>query len=75
MAQTAEEKVARDFTKDVNNQLYGIHKAGGLISGDSSLLEIYNRYMILRVLEDVEVDNWLTADEKAQLEGKLIIKS
>lgn len=74
MAQTAEEKLARDFTKDVNNQLYGIHKAGSL-SGDLGLWEMYNRYMILRVLEDPKVDDWFTAEEKATLEGKLIIKS
>jgi hypothetical protein len=74
MAQTAEEKQARDFTKDITNQLYGIHKQGSL-SGDLHILEIYNRYMILRVLGDPQVDNWFTADEKAQLEGKLIIKS
>jgi hypothetical protein len=74
MAQTAEEKYARDFTKDITNQLYGIHKQGSQ-SGDLNILEIYNRYMILRVLEDPEVDNWFTAEEKAALEGKLIIKS
>ena len=75
MAQTAEEKQARDFTKDITNQLYGIHKHGSLSGRKSNILEIYNRYMILRVLGDSEVDNWFTAEEKAQLEGKLIIKS
>jgi hypothetical protein len=74
MAQTAEEKLARDFTRDVNTQLYGIHKAGSL-SGKMYIFELYNRYMILRLLEDTNVDVWLTVDEKAALEGKLIIKS
>lgn len=74
MAQTAEEKYARDFTKDITHQLYGIHVQGSQ-GGDLNILEIYNRYMILRVLEDPKVDEWFTAEEKASLEGKLIIKS
>ena len=75
MAQyTAEEKLARDVTKQVNRDLYGIHQQGSF-SGDLNWLEMFNRKMILRLLADVNVDIWLTADEKARLEGKLIIKT
>jgi len=74
MAQTAEEKQARDVTRDIANQLYGLHKAGNL-SGENNLFEIYNRKMILQVLGHANVDEWLTADEQACLEGRLIIKS
>lgn len=75
MAQyTAEEKLARDVTKQANRDLYGIHQQGSF-SGDLNWLEMFNRKMILKLLADVNVGTWLTADEKARLEGKLIIKS
>ena len=74
MAQTAEEKYARDVTKQVARDLYGIHQQGSL-SKRLSWLELYNRKMILSLLANTKVDVWLTAAEKAKLEGKLIIKS
>ncbi len=74
MSQTAEEKHARDVTKDIGTQLYGLHVQGNL-SGDLNLMELYNRKMILDVLSNGNVDEWLTSDEQDCLEGKLIIKS
>ena len=74
MAQTAEEIHARDVTKDIGTQLYGLHVQGNL-SGDLNLMELYNRKMILDILSHDNVDEWLSADEQATLEGKLIIKS
>jgi len=74
MAATAEEKQARDVTKQVNTDLYGMHPQGSLDRG-LNWYELYNRYMILRVLAHTSVDIWFTAAEKAKLEGRLIIKS
>lgn len=74
MSQTAEEKLARDVTKQAGTVLFGLHQRGSL-SGDLSWMEMYNRKMILNILSHVNVDEWLTADEKSELEGKLIIKS
>ena len=74
MAQTAEEKYARDVTKQANRDTFGIHQQGSL-SGNLSWYELYNRKMILDILAHADVDTWFTADEKARLEGKLIIKS
>jgi len=71
---TAEEKLARDVSKQVNRDLYGIHQQGSL-SGQLTWFEMYNRKMILNLLANTDVDLWLTAEEKARLEGKLIIKS
>lgn len=74
MAQTAEEKYARDVTKQANRDTFGIHQQGSL-SGNLSWYELYNRKMILDILAHPDVDTWFTAAEKARLEGKLIIKS
>ncbi len=71
---TAEEKYARDVTKQANHDTFGIHQQGSL-SGNLSWMELYNRKMILDILANANVDDWFTADEKARLEGKLIIKS
>ena len=73
-AQTAEEKLARDVTKQANTELYGMHQQGSL-SGRLTWLEMQNRKMILSILANTEVDLWFTAAEKAKLEGRLIIKS
>jgi hypothetical protein len=74
MAQTAEEKYARDVTKQANRDTFGIHQQGSL-SGNLSWMELFNRKMIIDILAHTDVDVWLTAAEKAELQGKLIIKS
>jgi hypothetical protein len=74
MPQTAEERLARDISKACGIDIYGLHNPGN-INGPLRWLEIYNRYMIIRVLEDEPIDDFLTDDEQAELEGLIIIKS
>jgi len=74
MAQTAEEVLARDVTQQAGTDLYGLHRMN-TISGPMDWMELMNRHMILRVLEDEPVDDFLTDEEQALLEGLIIIKS
>lgn len=63
---TAEEKFSRDVAKSSSRLLYGIQ-------GRQNWSRLYARYLILRVLEDDNIDEYLTAAEQAVLEGKIVL--
>lgn len=67
MARTAEEIYSRKVSFSCKQELYGFH-------GIPDWGELFNRYMIFRLLGDEEVDKLLTEDEKSELEGVIVLK-
>ena len=48
---------------------YGLHKVYGVLTGNIDIMQEYNRYMIIKVLEWNDTENYLTSDQVQCLNG------
>ena len=72
MSYTVEEIFARETSKVLSRDVYGIvHK----IPVRHEVTRILIKAMVLDLLEDEDINNFLTNDEQSRLEGLIIMKS
>lgn len=72
MSYTVEETFARETVKMLSRDIYGIMKKA---TSKEDMVKTLIKGMVLDLLEDEAVNDFLTDEEQARLEGLIIMKS